>query len=458
MTFTSNIDHQGKVHSNDFGIFLLMSVLFIYEKNYIFISSTFVVFILIRFIRNFSKEIPIIDLLLLFAGIQSLLIPSLQDYLRFPWYQKLSISLEQYFEIAIPGIFSLAFGALLPIFNKKNICNKIFYDLNNTNYEKLGITMIFLGIAARMLHTFLGSISVLGPIITSLGNLVFIGSIYIYYSNHKYKNLIIVTIITLTLLLNIIGGLFWEFFIWTMFVLMLISSQWKTNFLFKIFITIFAIISILLIQNVKIQYRNLTWKGEHFSSSGKVMLFSNLIYESGKEIITDFNIRNLVLPLTDRMNQGKLDAYVFSYIPLHKDFADGRTISDSFLGAFIPRIFWPDKPGYDTRKLKELGGYSTLGNSFLSLSPLGETYGNFGTLVGSCFLFFYGLLINYLHFTIIKAAKNKKYILLFSPLLFYNIIRFEVDFTHVFSGFFTGLISIFVILLILEHVFNIRLD
>jgi len=458
VTKIGSIENQSKKYGNDFLIFLLITIFFIYEKNYILISSIFVTFILVRFIKNFSKEIPIIELLLLFAGIQSLLIPSLQDYLRFPWYQKLSISLDRYFEIAIPGIFSLAFGALLPIFNKREICNRIFFDLNNTNYGNLGITMISLGIIARLLHNFLGSISVLGPIITPLGNLVFIGSIYIYYSHNKYKNIILLTIITFTLILNIIGGLFWEFFIWTMFVLMLISSQWKTSYLFKTVVTIIAIISILLIQSVKIQYRNLTWKGERFSQFEKVMLFSKLIYESGEEIVTDFNMRNLVLPLTDRMNQGKLDAYVFSNIPLNKNFANGRTIVNSFLGAFIPRIFWRDKPGYDTRKLAELGGYKTLGNSFLSLSPLGETYGNFGTFIGSCFLFFYGFLINYLHYIIIRTAKSKKYILLFSPLLFYNIIRFEVDFTHVFSGFFTGLISIFVILLILEYIFNITLD
>jgi hypothetical protein len=178
--------------------------------------------------------------------------------------------------------------------------------------------------------------------------------------------------------------------------------------------------------------------------------FSDAIAAKGSVIQeNDASFKKKYLPiLLTRVNQTFFDHFVFTNA---LKIGDGKprpsTIKNSFLAAFVPRIFWPDKPSFDNGRLYELSGLNIRG-AFISISLIAEAYINYGYEGGAFFMTFYALCLALIMVFIIKQAfKSVPLLILFIPYLFFNILRVEVDFTQIIYGFYSSMIFIILIFL-----------
>jgi len=188
-----------------------------------------------------------------------------------------------------------------------------------------------------------------------------------------------------------------------------------------------------VIQQAKSTFRLQAFTGVELSFMEKASMF----VESYSQIEDELDGQALSSELIVRLNQGFYDSHVYA-----GGLGRENTIVPSFFSVFVPRFLWKDKPGFDSRKLKEYGGYDRMGSSFISISQVCESYLSWGKWGGIAFLFFYGIALNYILFRC--ATAGGMYVICL-PILFLHVLRVEVDFVHVFSSLVHGGIAYWIL-------------
>jgi hypothetical protein len=155
-------------------------------------------------------------------------------------------------------------------------------------------------------------------------------------------------------------------------------------------------------------------------------------------------IETVVFPMYIRMNQGFNVALVQRRIPQYTDYLKGDYLALTFASAFVPRLFWPDKPtagGQYNMKLytgKNIRGWST------NVGPLGEAYGNFGQL-GWLYMFGFGLFIRLIYIRYLRICFKRPILFIWMPVLFFQVVYvMETDSLQAFNSLIKGALFIFI--------------
>jgi hypothetical protein len=179
-----------------------------------------------------------------------------------------------------------------------------------------------------------------------------------------------------------------------------------------------AILTISL-QFVKSNYRMLIRKG--VQKEMNVGTFIRLYSQTVSNVAQVTSLGN-IYPLYLRFNNGYNLALVMNRFPSKQYFDGGSTLGRSILASFVPRLFWPGKPeagGIFNMKYYaglKIDTYST------NVGPIGEAYGGFGKTGGAVFMFFFGLVLSLAHRLFIRLSIGRPLLLIFMPMLFYEII------------------------------------
>jgi hypothetical protein len=161
-----------------------------------------------------------------------------------------------------------------------------------------------------------------------------------------------------------------------------------------------------------------------------------------------------MLPLFMRLDQGYLVNYTLEHVPEFEPYAGGETIFLGFASAFVPRLFWPDKPESGGRIKMERFANRTLGRGVsMNIGHFGEAYVNFGKFGGAIFIFAWGLFINFLFWTLAKVGINKPYLLLWIPIFFIGGVNtFGTDFVSSLNTMAKSFIIVYFILWFIKKV------
>ena len=122
------------------------------------------------------------------------------------------------------------------------------------------------------------------------------------------------------------------------------------------------------------------------------------------------------------------------------------------MGIFLPRFLFPDKAVVgDHEKFEKFAGWKLDRRVAMSVSILGDGYGNFGFAGGIVFCFLNGLLLNFLLSYCISLAKRyEASLVLWIPVIFTFSIRCGDEFYIITNHIVKSSIIVLVIFMILK--------
>jgi len=414
------------------------------------LSIGFFIYFFLEFLDNLSKKIVILDISVLMALFTCLIMPiifyhyyTMDNRLARLWVKYMPVPSDVYFSFALPAVLSMTLGMRIPLGGKKAKMQSVEYMNNVKKYlqghSNLGLILISVGVVSGLLD-FLSPGS-LKYFFYLLDHLTFVGVFYVIYSPSKRKTWIVIGVILLMIGQAIITGMFGELIFMLACSLVLILLGKKITFQRKLSYAIAGIVLIVVIQSVKIDYRQRSWLE---GAGADPLYFAELISDRIGDPSTMLE-ENSMFKASVRMNQGWLVAVTMYRVPSHYPFAYGETIGQSIAASIVPRFLWPDKPEAGGKlNLKRFWGYNLIGFS-MNIGPLGEAYGNFDVVGGIIYMFFYGLFFNFVLYKTLKISEKRPTLILWVPFLFFYAIGVETDLlttmgSLIKTGFFTWII------------------
>jgi hypothetical protein len=409
------------------------------------LSIGLMLYFLLEFIDNLGNKIVIMDLAILLGVFTCLVMPipfyhtfTKEMYLARLWAKYMPIPSYTYYSYVLPAILMMAIGLRFPFKKLRVNPNPEIYLQNVKAYLKdkpnLGLTLIAVGVISGLLD-FLSPTN-LKQVFYLAEHLTYVGVFYVIYSPSPYKRLIVPSVVALMVTQSLITGMFGEFVYMLACSLTLILLGTRVSFKAKLGYATLGLFLIVLLQSVKMDYRNRSWTQGAGADPG---YFAYLVADRLTNYDNLVTTNNLFFTSV-RMNQGWLIALTMKRVPAHLPFAYGETIVTSVEAAILPRFIWEDKPNAGGKhNLLRFWGYTIYGVS-MNIGPLGEAYGNFDVTGGIIFMFFYGLFFNYMFSKILKYSEKRATIVLWLPFLFFYSVQMETDLLTTMGALVKGLI------------------
>jgi hypothetical protein len=397
--------------------------------NILLISLALGGYLLFEFIHELGRKVRALDIMALYAVMSYLVAPSLSYHLvALNWYEGINfmvISPERYFSVAVPGVLALLTGIYFP-FKSVEVDHKIYYE-KITEYLKdkrqAGIYLFWVGLACSILMPIVpGGV---GFVMQLGAYLIFIGGIYLWFSDHEHKFLYITAMWLISIGRAIQGGMFGEVVFWGVFLIMVFLIKYHVPFYKRLLMAVGGFVVLLFIQSIKYEYRLSTWFVEGESSiQNNIETFNALIGDRVDNPELLFG-KLMLCGALDRTNQGSLVAMAIRYTPEFEPFAKGETIFLSLAASFVPRFVWQDKPTAGGKEnMIRFTGFDPGEITAMDIGQLGDAYVNFGPWGGALFLFLYGLLFSGIYAMLFKVSAGPvPSLFLWIPLFYSGVIH-----------------------------------
>lgn len=362
------------------------------------------------------------------AGLQWLLVPTLA-YLKFGAYEPspMRVAEQEYMLLAVPGTFALSLGLAL-------------FDRVDRNYQLKALTevrvrwtgykaLLFPFLVVSLFGSF-GAYLVpgeLGFLLYLMSNLKYVAVLLLVASGSRWSKHAIIIILFVGTLDAAAGGLFHDVFLWAT---ILTTFYWYMNLVDKttrLVIVGLAIVTVGSFQTVKGEYRtDLASR----AASGEISEYADrTLTRLGDIIIGEYDFNAVYVSTLERLNQGAIVSSVIDWTSRTQAYANGDTIQEGLVAAFVPRLLVPSKATAGGQKtFQRFTGRKLSKNTSMGVGLLGEAYGNFGTAGGVTFMLGFGLGIALLLRVTENIFWSKPLGLVMLPLIYLHAIKAETDF------------------------------
>lgn len=159
-----------------------------------------------------------------------------------------------------------------------------------------------------------------------------------------------------------------------------------------------------------------------------------------------------------RLNQGWIIARIIGHMPQKYEFVKGETIETALYAGLLPRVLAPKKAVAGGRaNFERFTGTELPETTSMDISLAGEGYANFGAWGGIVFLFFVGVFYNIIITKVIAISKKYPTLVLWLPVLFFQVIKAETDFATVFNHFTKAAMVAFMIFWGMTRVLKLKM-
>jgi len=426
--------------------FLLSLVTSWYGEISIFLGLVTVVAIL----DKLGKGLVLRELVVLHTIFICLIVPELgysvynyNNYLARIFVRYMRVPEETYFNYALPAVCAFSVALCYPIRKKRTILDEgqSFKDFLSKVREQLkvmaktGVNIVAIGIVIFFVMDLLPES--FRFIATLFFFSSFAGILYIYYSPYfPSKKTLLILFSAFMIGFAIQSGVFTIIVYMgiTMFSFLFLGRKyalWK-----KLMVFIVGVFFLFVIQNVKMTYRDITWRNENVEN--KTNLFGDIIVEKLQNFDRLISEEGF-FPVYMRTNQGYNISMVMDRIPAKQDFDNGDRLMTIVASAFVPRFLWPNKPeagGKDS--MKYFAGVNIYGWS-TNVGPIGEAYGSFGVVGGIFYMFVLGLFVRWVYLRVFVIAQKMPLLILWIPVLFYQVTySMETDSLQILNSLLKG--------------------
>lgn len=393
------------------------------------------VYVLLDFIDSIGRTYNILDIPILLALFQYVLMPAVvyhnfnDDPLVIALKYDMTVSADVYYGYMLPAIIAMTVGMKLPPIFMPSFEQRFQRAVFNVRaYLKgrgnLGVLLMLIGFVPNIFRDFVtGQIQY---IVYLLSLLLYIGVLYTYFSDHKQRKWFLIGGLVVISVQAIAKGMFGELVYVMLLAVQLTLLGTKIKNSLKFSLAIVGIFAVILLQSIKAEFRDITWRGIGAGNESKTEVFFNLVTGRLTELDQFADIKAM-FPTINRFNQGMIVGKVLDHVPKNAPYAEGETIFVSLAATFVPRLLWPDKPIAGGQfNMERFAGFRIEGVS-MNISPMGEAYGNYGVQGGIFFMFLYGLFFSLLIVILMNNVKNRPTLILWFPVLFLNSIQIETD-------------------------------
>ncbi len=382
-----------------------------------YIGIGIVALITLKFIREIGKGLPILEFLLLIAGLQWIVGPinsygsSVQHYKYYMYVDE-----AVYMSYVVPAF--VIFSAVIFLRKKKLL---IFSEIDFEDYVRYGKPILLIGIVADALSSF--APPSLAFFLFLLAQLKFIGAGILLFSSSKKDRYIFFAAIGYLFFKSLSNAMFHDLLLWGAFLFMLWAIKNRPSFKTKIFIFLGAAILITGIQLIKGSYREQVWGGYDGS---KISLLLNILTDELDT--TNFAEDSEQEELNMRLNQGWIISAIMKEMPENQPFAAGETVQEAVSASLLPRFLNPDKKIAGGRdNFKKYTGLDLGENTSMGMSIMGEAYANFGGFGGIIFMLIWGFFLTIFWNSIVTFSQNHPLLIFFIPLLFLQVVKAETE-------------------------------
>ena len=411
--------------------------------------------IALKFIQDLGKRIEIRDLIAFMAVMQWVIGPVMAyNFLPFDELYYMAVTETEYMNFVVPVCFFMIAGLYLPlkderIVNAEDIDRmKIYLSEHPWLGYILAGTGLLAGFAGKSLPS---SLTFLVFLVT---NIQYVGMYMILFSDSRFKWLIFAGIMGLATSSAILQGMFGELVQWFMLSFLVIAMLVKVPMWGKTVIIAIGIFLILLVQSTKEEYRMATWYASSSKTNSEIyneIIMSRLSTPS--ILLESGSMENAAA----RLNQGWIIARIMNHMPEKQPFVRGETIESALIASLLPRFLAPEKVKAGGRaNFEKFTGTPLPETTSMDISLVGEGYANFGYLGGMAFIFLVSLLYNWVIVKVIALSRKNPTLILWIPLLFFQVMKAETDFATVFNYLIKASVVTFAAFYIMNKIIGMK--
>lgn len=404
---------------------------FAYDDLYSIIAVLTTSFLVTQLINKSSSLFAFREWALLLYAVNYLLSPSItyqldQTTLMYP----MKISSSEYFEIALPGFFCFYLG--MYVFNSrifKPSLAKISSDAGKN--ESLLRKFVIIGLIMSQLRAFVpGELAFFVYLISLLR---FVGAFVLFSLNTRKYWMWTVCILIIELYKGALIGMYHDAIMWILFFALYFTYTVKPAFGLKILGVSLILVFILLVQAVKVNYRDQI-RQDKTAGLG-------LVLSTTADVSDEINSESNLLGSLNRGNQAWIFASAKERMDRIRDYQGLHILGIYMEAALLPRFLAPDKITSGDKKIfNTFSGHTINENTSMGLGVFADgyiAYGNWGVIF---FTFGLGLLFSVTFLIIESWAKlSEFYVLMVLPLLNYAI-RPDCELQTIINHLVKGLI------------------
>lgn len=377
----------------------------------------FVIYIFWRFVDALGKSLPVLELMMLIAGMQWIVGPYIsynQEASHYKYFMYVDES--TYMAYVVPAFFCFCLPLFLML--KRKIALPSIDFLKYIPYSKI---LLLIGVGADVLSAV--SPSTLLFFLFLVSQFKFIGAILLFFSPKKSDQYFFYGALLYLFVNALSRAMFHDLLLWSAFMFMYWSLKKVPKFKTKLLLIFTGVLFAVIIQTVKGTFRANVWGGYQ---GNKLELFLDTFNEKASSGF--FEEEESTSELNVRLNQGWIISAIMSYTPSLQPFAKGETIIDAVVSSFLPRFLNPSKTMAGGKEnFEKFTGLMLSSGTSMGISIIGESYANFGVIKGIVFMFFWGLFMAWYWKKIIKIAYKYPLILMFLPVLFLQVVKAETE-------------------------------
>ncbi|MBL4898762.1 MAG: hypothetical protein JKX76_03825, partial [Colwellia sp.] len=295
----------------------------------------FFVYVILRFLQNLGRELPMRELTLMIMLLQLLICPILvyhyfDNDVRYP----MEIAEIPYVNYVFLAISLFALGLFVPLNLGELRTGVLIQNLKATTKSngKFGMILIFVGYASTFVLKFIPSS--LAFVAFLLINFKFVGAFLVLFSSNKYKYLWLVLVFGLYTLDIISGGLFINLFVWGLMLLIIVLIKIEVSYLYKVLLLVAGFSIVFFVNGFKSEYREVTWRQDRSISErprSNQEVFLDIAFERAQEMTLEESEKDQERydnfnDFVSRLNQGWIVAKVMNHVPMYEPYTGGETI------------------------------------------------------------------------------------------------------------------------------------
>ena len=436
------------------GVIMFSRLLFPDLSWFSYVAIMISVYQFLLLFYSFGAVIPVRYLLGSFMCLQMFVGPTLA-YNGLDKYQrgflKMQIPESDYFLYVIPAVICFIIGLHIragmlegEVVDQEKVRKFILRN------PKLPYVFIGVGFVSSIVASFFGS--ELGFVFTLLAGFKFIGVFLIIIGTQQVKPIFLFIVYGSVIASSLGNAMFHDLLIWIIFLGAVFALKYKPNVQLKSLFAFGFIILALMIQLIKGDYREATWKG---GEEGGIETLQKTV-EASQEKNTFINEEKLGASNV-RINQGFIITNIMANIPARVPFAKGEELMQIIEAAVLPRIIAPNKLNAGDREFfMKWSGMRIARGTSMGLSSVGDAYINFGMVGGAIFLLFYGMFFSEVLKAFNHFGKTFPVLILFTSLVFYYPIRPDCELQTILGHLIKSCFLIFVMIQIWKYKFKVN--
>ena len=412
-------------------VFLIIILQVFVADIYFTISYAIFIALVIELFFNSNERFVFREWALLLYSLNYLVAPAITYSLSEEKVQYLmKITSDDYYNLALPGFFMLAFGMYI-------IPTKIFkvstkdIDKGAVVNESFLVRVTVVGIIVQLASPFVpGEI---GFIFYLLSLVRFVSAFSLLSINKKYWYWTAIVFL-MELAQAFLGGMFHDALMWLVFFGLYFIYSRKPSLRIKLIGVSSVIIIILFIQAFKAIYRTEVWSGDKEASL-------TTAYEIGAANSSSETVlgENNLLGTLNRGNQAWILASTVDNMDRTKDFQGLNNVSKYAEAALLPRFLAPNKLESGNKDIfNEYSGHIINENTSMGLGIFADGY----IAYGAWGVYFFGFVLGLIFALTFKLVErwtkvSPFYVLLLLPLLNYAVrpdCELQTTINHLFKG------------------------